>query len=146
MFIIRKATLQDLDQIKNLADSETETLGFIRRAAIIEGIELGYVFVAESNGKLIGFQQYYHRKRDLKTILYRKTVIREWRRKGVGKQLVDSVMDEAIKLGRESILLKCPIDNESNFFHQSYGFVLIGVEPGKRRKLNVYEFRITDKR
>jgi N-acetylglutamate synthase-like GNAT family acetyltransferase len=142
MIRIRKATRDDLNAIKELADSEIKTLGFTIRSAIEEGINLGYVFVAEADGQIIGFQQYYHRKKDLQTTLYRKMVSENFRHKGVARKLVDAVVKESKELGRSVLVLKCPFDNESNEFHKAYGFVLARVEPGKRRKLNVYEYQI----
>ncbi|HJR79994.1 MAG TPA: GNAT family N-acetyltransferase [Anaerolineales bacterium] len=141
--IVRKAVSCDLASIKKLADCETRSLGFTVISAIVEGIELGFVFVAEVQGEVVGFQQYYHRKRDLQTTLYRKTVAKKWRRQGIATKLVDAVVEEAKKLNREVIFLKCPIDNESNKFHLRYGFKKIRVDSGKRRKLNVYEYRLT---
>jgi len=140
--LIRKAVIEDLDQIKKLADAETETLGFVPRGAIRDGVEGGFVLVAVIKNKIIGFQQYYHRKKDLQTTLYRKTVAKEWRSKGIGTMLVQAVIEEARGLGKKRLLLKCPVDNSSNQFHQKFGFLLIGTEPGKKRKLNIYEYRI----
>jgi GNAT superfamily N-acetyltransferase len=141
-FLIRKAVQDDLDQLKALADLEIETIGFTMLSVLQEGIGLGYMFVAEVSGRIVGFQQYYHRKRDRKTTLYRKVIAEPWRRKGIGSKLVNAVVDEARLLGREKLVLKCPEDNESNKFHQSYGFEIVGTEPGKRRRLNVYEYRL----
>jgi N-acetylglutamate synthase-like GNAT family acetyltransferase len=140
--LVRKATTKDLPQIKKLADAETKTLGFTQRGAILDGIQAGYVFVAVRENQIIGFQQYYHRKKDLQTTLYRKSVAKEWRYKGVGTMLVNAVVDEAKKLGREKLLLRCPVDNSSNEFHKKFGFVLVRTEPGNKRKLNVYEYRL----
>ena len=123
--IIRKANESDIDQIKDLADQEKNAIGFVNRSAIIDGINQGYVFVAQISNEIIGFQQYYHRKNDLQTTLYRKAVVTEWRFKGIGTRLVDAVVEEAKNLGREKLHLKCPVDNESNEFHKRYGFKLI---------------------
>ncbi len=142
MIVIRKASEADLQAIKNLADREKYSLGFTRRSALEEGIRSGSIFVAEVDSQVIGFQQYYHRKSDLITTLYRKTVAHEWRNKGIGSLLVDAVVEEARQAGKELLRLKCPVDNPSNKFHQDYGFVLVRVDPGRRRKLNVYEYRI----
>jgi ribosomal protein S18 acetylase RimI-like enzyme len=145
LVIIRKATIDDLKSIKALADQEKIALGFTFSSVIQEGIEQGYIFVAEYSGEIVGFQQYYHRKRDAVTTLYRKTVAKDWRNKGIGKMLVDEVKEEARHNGKEILRLKCPIDNASNQFHMDYGFELIRVDPGKRRKLNVYEYKIGPK-
>lgn len=142
MVRIRKAKSEEADQIKNLADSETETIGFVPKAAIREGIDQGYVLVAVVEGEVVGFQQYYHRKRDRQTTLYRKVVSKTWRDKGIGTKLTRFVLNESKRLGRDKLVLKCPVDNPSNVFHKKFGFKLIRTEEGKKRRLNIYEYRL----
>lgn len=141
-YYIRKAKKNDIEQIKEIADNETNALGFVNRKAFLEGIDNKTVFVACVGQEIIGFQQYYHRKRDQQTTLYRKAVKKEWRNQGVGTKLVDAVVKESRILGRKFLLLKCPIDNRSNIFHKKYGFQKIDTENGRRRKLNVYKFNL----
>jgi N-acetylglutamate synthase-like GNAT family acetyltransferase len=141
-FKTRKAVSADLDQIKFIAEKEKKAFGFITRGTIKEAILLEQIMVIEDSQRIVGFQHYYHRKRDLQTTFYHKAILEEFRGKGLGKQLVDAVVDEAKKLGRLRIILKCPIDLPSKAFHEAYGFVKVRVEDGRKRKLNVWQFDI----
>ena len=139
--IIRKAIDDDLDQIKNLADQERRSLGFITRATILQSIRQNETIVAEKDNCVIGFQMYHHRK-DQQTTLYKKTVDKEYRRLGVGRSLVDFVVSEAKEIRQTRVKLKCPEDNDSNNFHQAIGFKIIGIEEKPKRNLNIYEMII----
>jgi N-acetylglutamate synthase-like GNAT family acetyltransferase len=136
----RKARETDLDAIKQIADSERESLGFITRATIIDAIKNGRIMVITVDKTVVGFQHYYHRKRDLQTTLYHKAVLSDMRGQGLGTILVDSVVEEAVLLGRETLLLKCPVELPSNIFHEKYGFIKIREEAGRKRRLNVWQY------
>jgi N-acetylglutamate synthase-like GNAT family acetyltransferase len=140
--VTRKANLSDLVAIKQLADKEKSSLGFITRQTIMEAIANSSIMLIVVNGKIVGFQHYYHRKRDLQTTLYHKTIDKEFRGHGLGRILVNSVIEEARLLGRKKLFLKCPIDLPSNHFHKAIGFVLVGKEQGKKRELNLWEYSI----
>lgn len=136
----RKAVLSDLGAIKSIADVERDTLGFITRATLEQAIRDGGIMVVVSDGCVVGFQHYYHRKRDLQTTLYHKAIRPEYRGQGLGTALVDAVVEESRLLRRRNLVLKCPVELAANGFHSRYGFVLIGQEPGKKRKLNIWEY------
>jgi len=137
-FKIRKAKAEDLPSVKRLAAGDSYALGFVLRSALVQAIEEKRIVVAEAFGMLIGFQEYYHRKRDGQTTLYHKCVAPPFRRHGVGTALVNAVVKESRQMGRHFLLLKCPEDLPSNGFHKNYGFRFVGVERGRRRKLNVW--------
>jgi ribosomal protein S18 acetylase RimI-like enzyme len=134
--------MADLQQLKKLAAENSDALGFVLRSALALAIMEKRVVVAIANNKIIGFQEYYHRKRDGQTTLYHKCVALEFRRQGIGTALVDAVLDECKEKGREWLLLKCPEDLPSNSFHKQYGFQLVGTENGRRRKLNIWRLDI----
>ena len=52
---LRTATIEDLEGIKYLADTNRDQLGFVPRAAITAGICNGWVRVALCNADVIGF-------------------------------------------------------------------------------------------
>lgn len=139
-FIIRKAKLDDLDDIKSIVDSEKSIFGFITRGTIKAAVISNNIFVAEYKGRIVGFQHYYHRKSDGQTTLYKKAVIEEFRNLGIGSSLVKAVIDEAKKIGKLKIKLKCPVGLAANTFHKKMGFHLKYREKGKKRELNVYEY------
>lgn len=140
--IIRKAQFFDLDQIKKLSDYERDTIGFMTRATYEKAIIDNCIFVACISERVIGFQYYYHRKRDSQTTLYQKTVDEEYRNLGIARLLVQAVIEEARSIGHTKICLKCPEDLPSNEFHKKIGFKFVRQDIGKKRKLNVYELEI----
>lgn len=141
-FIVRKGCLEDANAIKALAEEEKSSLGFITLGTFIHALENGQIMVVTIDNQVVGFQHYYHRKRDGQSTLYHKAVKQNHRYKGLGTALVDAVKREAEELGKELLLLKCPVDLQSNDFHSKYGFKLRGVEDGKKRALNVWIYEL----
>lgn len=143
--LIRKADSADLDAIKQLADKNRATLGFVLRPALAAGIEQGWVMVAEKiSGELVGFVHFRHR-RNQQTTLYEICIAEEHRTKGVGRQLVNALVIEATALGKACIQLRAPVDIPANAFYRTIGFVLDRTEPGRKRPVNVWEYAINGK-
>jgi len=140
--IIRKATKSDTSAIMALAKAHIWELGYIRRTEIEEAIKRNHVIVAEALDKVVGFQEFRHLKRKPQTTLYHKAVSQRFRRFGIGTNLVDFVVDEAISLGQKKLIVKCAQGLEANKFHLKYGFKLKRIEEGKQRPINVYEMNL----
>jgi N-acetylglutamate synthase-like GNAT family acetyltransferase len=138
--VIRKAIQSDLDDIKRLAEEERLSIGFLTRATYSNAINNGCILVIILDEKLVGFQNYYHRKRDRQTTLYQKTIDKQYRNQGLGRLLLKAVIEEAKSIGHNKLFLKCPIGLSSNEFHRKCGFKLIGQEPGVNRWLNLWEY------
>lgn len=132
-FYVRQATLEDIDAIKKIADKNSQQIGFVLRPALEENCKKGNLLVAEAIGEILGFCNYNTRKKDNTNVIYEVCVDYKYRGNGIGKKLIDNI--------ERPILLKCPVDNESNNFYGTYGFTLIDVEDGKKRKLNVWELK-----
>lgn len=139
---IRLAIPEDIVAVKNLADSHKHELGFLRRPALLKAIERHELLVAENGVGIVGFVEYRHR-RDQQTTLYNVVVHPEHRRHGTGKQLVTNLEQEARKLGKSWVLLKCPEDLESNTFYERIGYKKVDVEKGKTRQLNIWQKNLT---
>ena len=137
--VIRKATLADLDAIKAIADAHRRELGFVLRPALAESIEREEVLVAENHQELIGFVEYHHRQ-DEQTTLYHIVVAPDYRRRGIGRRLIERLADEARMAGKEFIALKCPVTLPANDFYAHTGWSLVSGEAGKRRPLNLWRF------
>ena len=134
---IRKATSQDIDAIKRIADANRDTLGFVLRPALQENIEKSWGLVAECDGQIVGFVNYRHRK-DSQTTIYEICVSQEYRGQGIGFQLVDALCTEDVNLNKTSIQLKAMGGIRANNFYERYGFQLVSTETGKRQRLNVW--------
>lgn len=137
--MIRKATLEDLDKIKELADSEVNAVGFTLRPALVESIHKNSVFVAVNDNDIIGYVAH-RKKRDLTITLSTIVVCKKERGNSIGKQLIQTLIDEAITLDMKYILLKCPVELPSNNFYKALGFKLVRTDPGKKRQLNVWQY------
>ncbi len=139
---IRKAEIQDLAAIKQLADDNRPTLGFVLRPALLAGIKQGWLLIAEqTNGELLGFIHYRHR-RDMQTTLYEICVVQSFRRRGVGRALVKALAREAAQLRKNCIQLRAPVGIAANAFYQMTGFALDRTESGRKRQLNVWRYPI----
>lgn len=135
--VVRKATKEDLDAIKGLADAHRQELGFVRRPTLLEAIKCEEVIVAQNCGHLAGFVHYHHRH-DEQTTLYDIVVSSAYRRQGIGRSLVKTLVAEAAALGKQVIVLRCPEELLANSFYAHIGFEHWKGEPGKRRKLVVW--------
>jgi ribosomal protein S18 acetylase RimI-like enzyme len=140
-FTIRKAEQKDLDSIKIIADANKDAIGFVLRPALAEAIQRRWVLVAEGNEQLVGFANYRHRQ-DQQTTLYEICVAEDYRGNGMGKALLNALVEESRRLGKTIIRLKCPAGNKANDFYDGLGFVRVGLEQGKRRKLIHWERKV----
>ena len=139
--VIRKATQEDLDAIKALADTHRYELGFVRRPALAEAVDRREVLVAYDCQDLVGFAEYRHRQ-DAQTTMYHIVVKQEYRGQGIGRALMEALRDEAQFEGKQVVRLKCPADLAANCFYKSVGYRLVGEETGKRRSLIIWELPI----
>lgn len=130
-YTIRNATLEDVEQVKIIADSNSSEIGFVLRPALEEAVEKGHLIVAELDGEILGFCNFNIRKADGVTVIYEICTDYKYRGNKIGKALIDFL--------QKPISLKCPVGNESNNFYEHCGFTLKTVEDGKKRKLNVWE-------
>ena len=135
---VRKATHDDLDAIKRLADEHREALGFVLRTALAKSIERGEIFVAENSNRIVGFVEYHHR-RDEQTTLYHIAVQHNHRRTSIGRLLVQALLSEASQREKRLIQLKCPMDLEANKFYKRLGFSQLGIQNGRKRDLVIWQ-------
>jgi ribosomal protein S18 acetylase RimI-like enzyme len=139
---VRKATHDDLDAIKCLADKHRVELGFVLRPALAKSIERGEVFVAENSEGIVGFVEYRHRQ-DEQTTLYHIAVQHDHRQISIGRQLVQALFSEAGQREKRHVQLKCPIDLEANEFYERLGFSQLGIQHGRKRDLVVWQIPIS---
>jgi len=140
-FSVRRATHDDLDAIKGLADMHKQQLGFVLRPALARSISRKEVLVAEDQAEVIGFVEYHHRQDD-QTTLYHIAVAPAHRSVGVGKALINALRLEARDLGKEIIQLKCPADLQAYSFYGHVGFRSVGSEPGKERAIVIFSLDV----
>lgn len=138
---IQKAVPDDIDQIKQIADAHRKELGFVRKPSLLEAISRSELIVARQNGHIVGFVEYRHRL-DEQTTLYNIVVNSALRGQGIGRQLVQALIDDSSNIGKTHITLKCPEELEANKFYAALNFQLCTVEPGKLRRLNIWQWKL----
>lgn len=137
--VVRKATVEDVQVVKRIADKNRDTLGFVLRPALIDDFKRDWGIVALVKCEIVGFIHYRHR-RDSQTTVYQICVEETWRQRGIGKVLIDAVEQEAMDIGKSRILLKCPENNRTaNAFYNTIGFRYKDIEPGKAQRLVLWE-------
>ena len=104
---IRSARVEDVAGVKTLADQHRFELGFIRTPALSTAQEKGWLLVAVSDEKVIGFANFRIR-RDNNATLYDIVVSKPYRRQNIGKRLIQCLTWLVNVAGGEHIRLKCP--------------------------------------
>jgi len=92
--------------------------------------------VAVQNEIVVGFIRW-HQRRDCIATIYEICVVPAFRRQGIGRSLVQSVIRQATPQCHK-VQLKCPADLEANRFYASLGFRHEGTLEGKRIPLNFW--------
>jgi len=130
-----------VESLKKICDKEKLSIGFINRGILKKAIKDDEIEIVYSDTNLVGFCHFHHRK-DSQTTIYTLVVDSEYRNQGFGRLLFYKTLVKCIEKEKTFILLKCPIDNESNTFYRDIGFTLKEVVSGKKRDLNVYTYLI----
>lgn len=124
---------------KFIANKFSRQLGFVNKAALEVSAKRGELEIV---GEGSGFCHFHHR-RDGQTTIYSIAVESSEQGKGWGRLLLFRIICSAIESGNRSIIAKCPVDELANKFYQKQGFSLKEVLPGKKRALNVWEYKIS---
>jgi GNAT superfamily N-acetyltransferase len=135
---VREGTPEDLSEIKRLVDAHRHELGFVPRPALLAAIERGWLLVAEVDGLGPVAMANWWARRDGVVVLYNLAVSPSARGKGIGRSLLEKLVDWAKLRGALAIALKCPVDLPANAFYEHFGFTLHSREPGKLRNLNLW--------
>ena len=144
MIKTRYLVRQDIQVAKTIADTNRDSIGFLPRMKLQEAADQNRCFVATSDeGNLAGFVVFRHRKIDNQTTLSDICVDETYRGKGIGRVLMNTLIENCHEKRREFIQLKCPESLTANQFYERIGFNLIATEEGKSRRLNVWRLPIT---
>lgn len=130
-------------EAKAIASKFSKELGFVNKAALEESSARGELEVIPG----IGFAHFHHR-RDGQTTIYSLAVLPEFQGQGWGRLLFYRITCSLIEKqcpcdkGHFSVLAKCPQELSANNFYQKLGFSLTGVDPGKKRALNIWRYTL----
>jgi len=114
-----------------------DELGFINRAQC----EDGDLVTARRDGQVVGAALGNHCVRKPQTTLYELAVLPEYRREGLGAELVRRLAAES---PHDKMVAKCPADLPANEFYADQGWDRVDREEGKNRALNVWEYQIPE--
>lgn len=131
--MIRLANESDIERIQKIARKSSKEVGFVMRDALKNSIKKDSLIVIEDNDGVVGFCNFNKRKKDSVTVIYEICVLKEFRRLGYGKQMID-YLDRPIQL-------KCPATNESNEFYKNIGCELVDTVPGRKQDLNIWSIK-----
>lgn len=128
---IREASQEDAPAIMALSAASNDELGSIsqHRQWLIQQTDIGEVFLAETDeGELVGFVVFNHNPfiEGEHTTIYYLCIGSTYRRRGIGKRLMEAVAVDARLYGNKCITLKCPTQLPANHFYQSIGYQLEG--------------------
>ncbi len=138
--IIRKASPDDVQAVKAIADANRESIGFVLRPVLQEHTRRGWLYVAGTPDRVVGFVNFRHR-RDGWTVVYEICVEASARKQGIGFQLLSQLYADGMCQGQRGIRLKCPEGSPANEFYATIGFQCIGVAPGKQRNLVLWQWK-----
>lgn len=127
---IRFAIENDIDAIKRIANQYKNELGFVSSASLKTGIKRRSLLVAEYNGYIVGFCNYWARRDGTQTI-YEIAVDKSRQGEGIGRAFIAAIP--------KPIQLKCTVDNKANQFYDRLGFRLTETVEGRKRPLNVWK-------
>lgn len=129
--------------VKALLDAHRRELGFVPLPALRQALQRGWLYVAGIEDDVLGVIDWWAR-RDGAVVLYNIAVAPTARARGVGRLLLETMIDWARERDAIEIRLKCPIDLAANQFYARFGFHLMGREAGKLRPLNCWALRLGD--
>lgn len=145
--IIRPATLRNVPGVQRLARANDETFGFLPLVTIKKGQEDGELLVAlQKTGDaeaVIGFLRF-HVRRDGQATLYDICTHARLRGQGIGTRLLQTFFAHCREKGCSSVQLKCVIGTRANDFYRKHGFILSGMDPGKKRSLNIWTYTLEE--
>lgn len=143
MLEIKPIQIENIDDVKLIADANRTSLGFITKKKFEEIVEQKRGIIALQNNVVVGFVIYRHRKVDSQTTLSEICVHNDYRNQHIGSELIFALVQDCKQRNREFIQLKCPVDLGANRFYERLGFRLHSIEEGKKRQLKVWRLAIS---
>jgi len=136
-----------LEAVCDIFDDDYVILGLPNLPALRESIERKELLVAEVKGEVVGFVEFHIRK-DKKATLYHIGVRKDWRKKSIGKKLIQRLIEVCKERGCHEIRLLCPEWGEADKFYKRVGFECIGKESrvnrkGVKRNFTVWRYKLS---
>lgn len=128
--VIRTGVEEDIEEISEIAKKSSKEIGFVMKTVLKDSCKTQTLLTALHKNNVVGFCNFNIRNKDNVCVIYEICVHKNFRGLGIAKKIIEILP--------KPILLKCPIDNESNNFYKKIGFKKIDIEEGKKRPLNVW--------
>lgn len=112
-------------------------LGFVSQAQCDEGD----LYVERCDGDIVAAALANHCVQKPQTTLYELAVLPEYRREGIGTELINRLARES---PHDKIIAKCPRELPANEFYASTGWEHVESESGKKRDLNIWQYDISN--
>ena len=144
---VRLARKSDIESAKRIADQHRLELGFVNIATLRVAQSKGWLLVAaewedqRKHDVVVGFANFRIRQ-DRNATLYEIAVTDAHRYTGIGTRLLSELIRRVHLAGGQYVRLKCPQDLSANQFYQKCGFRHVETEQGKKRRLQVWCYRI----
>ncbi len=117
MFLLRE---MKEDEVEEIILTEYEHHGYSVFADLSKTNYKKKVFVAENNGEILGFAIIYWNENEIN--IGNLFVKDKFRNKGVGKELLDFIIRESMKLGFRKIYASVPVSSKALSFYLKNGF------------------------
>jgi len=141
---IKKATVDDSEQIAELSGQlgyASEIKDIAKRLEEILSKENHIIRVAYEDGKVLGWIhafETYRVESDTFIEIGGLVVDKEHRKKGIGKNLVDSILEWSSERRAKKIRVRCTVlRKESHLFYESIGFTLNKTQKVYDRELSI---------
>lgn len=135
----RHGVVGEEEVIQKIATEFSAELGWVRLPQIRLWIKKKWCIVAECEGKMAGFNLLTVVKKGRTGLTSNSIcILPDYLRKGIGRKFREYAIELLEKKGWQTILAKCIESSRANYLNQSMGFKLIGFDPGKKRKLNIW--------
>lgn len=126
MLVFRKIIDSDIEQIAELENQIFSDAWTVKGIADTKKQSQAFITVAEEDGKIAGYCIIYYVLDEAE--IARIATHEKWRRRGVGRQLLDFTCECCKEKEVERLLLDVRESNEgARAFYETYGFVVDGI-------------------
>jgi ribosomal protein S18 acetylase RimI-like enzyme len=136
-----------ISAVKALADCHRDELGFHSCKSFEDSAARGELLVARDKGRVCGFVRF-HIRRDKVATIYEVATDTAVRCRGIGRALLDAVIEECKAKDARLLRLSCPADLSANQFYEALGFSRASLysAPGKHRPLVEWQLALVPHR
>ena len=134
-------TQQDLEFVKLLMRSNSDSVGFIPLKGVERAVKYGGLISQKIENERVGYLIHGPLKPFQDVYIWQECIDKDVRRMGIGRNVFFKLYKKAVMNNAKGIKLRCADDLISNIFWESMGFqILKAEEPNNRRKRKVNNY------